>query len=181
MSRAWWDWPLTWLSTYILAYKLRVFFPNFDSGTWWSNYKWVMLKDAFEYSQLSCGLRRWKTSDVVECTWWYYNVVHVSDSVTWHLLIKLGAWSVLALLKPGHLLVMRPWFSQEWCQFISCPLQLLFILDQLWEWWRSSIYVLGFYMSPYIWWSTRSCSQHIDLQTVVEDSSFLCLSARLAL
>jgi len=28
--------------------------------------------------------------------------------------------------------------------------------------------------------STRSCSQHIDLQTVVEDSSFLCLSARLA-
>jgi len=30
------------------------------------------------------------------------------------------------------------------------------------------------------WWSTRSCSQHIDLQTVVEDSSFLCLSARLA-
>jgi len=26
----------------------------------------------------------------------------------------------------------------------------------------------------------ESCSQHIDLQTVVEDSSFLCLSARLA-
>jgi len=29
-------------------------------------------------------------------------------------------------------------------------------------------------------WSMRSCNQHIDLRTVIEDSSFLCLSARLA-
>ena len=28
-------------------------------------------------------------------------------------------------------------------------------------------------------WSTRSCSQHNNLQTVVEDASFLCISARL--
>jgi len=52
----------------------------------------------------SCGWRGWKASDVVMCSefthsvspWQQYNVVHVSDSVIWHLLITVNACSVLA-------------------------------------------------------------------------------------
>jgi len=57
--------------------------------------------------------------------WQPYNVVHVSDSVTWHLLIKLDACHVPAPLKQGHLPVMWPWwFSQISTSLNSCQLQL---------------------------------------------------------
>jgi len=60
--------------------------------------------------------------DIVICTscieyahnisaWEQYNVTNMSDSLTWHLLIKLGACSVLVSLKLSHLPVIRLCFD----------------------------------------------------------------------
>jgi len=75
---------------------------------------------AYVCGQLSSERWWWKASDIMTCVscneyvhsmsvWEYYDVLHMSESV---MLNKSGACSVLGSLKPDHLPVMRPLFSQ---------------------------------------------------------------------